>query len=77
MNVNVFMPFDYVKYGGDKFAGEIGTKIGEIVRKIKTGGYVVDFGGHSYIIAEHNLSKHHIPSVNVITRRRYEDEDTE
>ena len=52
----MFMRFDHVRYTGSKL-GELKNKTGEVIVRIPTGGYVVDFGNVAYIISEENLGR--------------------
>lgn len=75
------MPFDYVKYTNGPLSGEIGSKIGEVVKAIPTGGYVVDFGGEGYVVDGSHLVKHSFADSDkskgpeIVRRRRYEADD--
>lgn len=76
----MFMRFDTVRYTGQKLTGEIGNKIGEVVQRIPTGGYVVDFGNDSYVIADGNLARHFYTDPKekgpeIVRRRKYEADD--
>lgn len=74
------MPFTYCRYTGQSLSGEIGNKIGEVIKHMPTGGYVCDFGGHSYVIADDNIVEHRFndrergPEVTVRRRRSEEEE---
>lgn len=73
----MFMRFDAVRYTGQKLSGEIGNKIGEVVQRIPTGGYVVDFGNDSYVIADGNLARHSFTDSEkkgpeIVRRRKFE-----
>lgn len=52
----MFMTFDKVRYTGQKLI-ELKGKLGEVVKRIPTGGYVVDFGDDAYVIADENLAR--------------------
>jgi len=73
------MPFTYVRYTGDQLTGEIGNKIGEIVKHLPTGGYVVEFGGDSYIVNDDSIQEYHFnereKGPEITTRRRRHDDD--
>ena len=78
----MFMRFDSVRYTGGKLTGEIGNKIGEVIMRIPTGGYVVEFGNDAYVVADNNLVRHSFSESSEkkgpeITRRRKYESDEE
>lgn len=78
MSNRILMPFTMVRYTGQALTGEIGNKIGEIVKHLPTGGYVVDFGGDSYIVNDSSVQEHFFNDREKgpeITRRRRRDDD--
>ncbi len=74
-----FSVFQSVRYTGSQLSGEIGNKIGEVVLRIPTGGYVVEFGNGSYVIDDNNLVKHnfadHEKGPEIVRRRKHDDEE--
>jgi hypothetical protein len=51
----MFQRFDRVRYTGS--ALEMKGKFGEVITRLATGGYVVDFNGDGYLVNESNLVK--------------------
>lgn len=80
----MYLTGDKVRYIGNKFRGEIGSKLGEVVAQVQNqpSAVVVDFGDFSYICSKDSISKvNYRPTVEEklveVIRRRYDDEDEE
>jgi hypothetical protein len=78
----MFMNGDKVRYVGNKFRGEIGSRLGEVVAPVQNqpSAIVVDFGDNAYVCSFDSLSKvTYRPTeekeVEVVRRRPIEDED--
>jgi hypothetical protein len=73
-----FLPGDKVKYVGDKFRSELGTKLGEIICEVRNhrSAVVVDFGGDAYICRSSSLMKF-VPTpveekeIEIVRRSRF------
>jgi hypothetical protein len=72
----MFMTFDKVRYVGHKLL-ELRGKIGEVIKRIPTGGYVVDFGDDAYIISDENLARPSIHENTEVFVRRTRKWDTD
>ena len=73
------MPFTYVRYTGETLSGEIGNKVGEVIKHLPTGGYVVDFGGNTYLVNDGSIVEHSFAEKEkgpeIVRRRRSEDDE--
>ncbi len=76
----VLMPFTYIRYTNGPLSGEIGNKVGEVIKKLPV-GYVVDFGGEGYVVNDDHIVEHHFndreKGPEVVTHRRRRSEDDE
>lgn len=62
--MGLFMPFDQVKYCGEKLRSELGGALGTVCARVQgsKASYVVDFGKDAYILHE-SLIQRFVPNT--------------
>ena len=78
----MWMQGDKVRYVGNKFRGEIGSRLGEVVAQVQNqpSAVVVDFGEFAYVCRNDSLSKVTVrpteeKEVEVVRRRSFEEDE--
>ena len=78
----MYMQGDKVRYVGNKFRGEIGSRLGEVVAQVQNqpSAVVVDFGEYAYVCSFDSLSKvAYRPTeekeIEVVRRRSIEEDE--
>ena len=75
--MSLFMPGDKVKYYGNKFKTELGTKVGLVVSCVKNepDAFVIDFGDDVYILSVNSLQRVSANADWKPTRRHHNDDE--